>query len=118
MPQLQTAYRYQPEHLLQGLRPELQRRAGPAESVFRAAHWPPAARVRFDNVSKLAGVASSEPQPETVVIAGAFALLRIMPGAANGPEQIGIVAIGFGRHRRRRPGLLPPEHITGGNPGK
>ena len=37
--------RYQPEHLLQGLRPRLQRLAGPAESVFCAAHWPPTARV-------------------------------------------------------------------------
>ena len=41
----QAARRYQPEHFLQGLRPGVQRRAGPAESVFRAAHWPPVARV-------------------------------------------------------------------------
>jgi hypothetical protein len=41
----QTARRYEPKHFLQGLRPGVQRRAGPAESVFRAAHWPPDARV-------------------------------------------------------------------------
>ena len=42
---LQTARRYQPEHFLQGLRPGVQRLAGPAASVFRAAHWPPGTRV-------------------------------------------------------------------------
>jgi len=40
---LQTGRRYQPERLLQGLRPRLH--AGLAESVFCAANWPPTARV-------------------------------------------------------------------------
>jgi hypothetical protein len=38
---LQTTRRYQPEHFLQDLRPGVQRRARPTESVFRAAHCPP-----------------------------------------------------------------------------
>ena len=65
----QTAHRYEPEHFLQGLRPGLQHLAGPAASVFRAAHWPPVARVScggFDldqAVSRVPGGSCDHRQP-------------------------------------------------------
>jgi hypothetical protein len=55
-----NARRHQPEHFLQGLRPGVQRLAGPAESVFRAAHWPPTARVTFGMISRARGIHSSK----------------------------------------------------------
>jgi len=49
----QAARRYQPEHFLQGLRPGVQRLAGPTESVFRPAHWPPTTHVTFGIIMRV-----------------------------------------------------------------
>jgi hypothetical protein len=49
----QTTRRYQPEHFLQGLPPGVQRLARPAESTFRAAHWPPTTHVTFGIIMRV-----------------------------------------------------------------
>ena len=46
----QAARWYQPEHFLQGLQSGVQRLAGSAASVFRAAHWPPGTRVNRNSL--------------------------------------------------------------------
>ena len=85
---LQTARRHQPKHFLQACDQGFNVAPDPHESVFRAAHWPPFARVTFFSTRSPAQIVNNAAKIH-YMSGGQLSVPLVIRGPGSAAHQLG-----------------------------